>query len=102
MLASPALHSFSPDPNDDQQISLSAGDELNDVMSIGNGWSEGVNVGTGQKGVFPSSYVEILDVAAPPPPPPQAVRVSSPRGVRLICLYLNVLPDKDQRIKFIP
>ena len=51
LLDSPALHNFSPDPNDDQQISLSAGDELNDVMSIGNGWSEGVNVGTGQKGV---------------------------------------------------
>eukprot|EP00613_Pedinella_sp_CCMP2098_P044841 CAMPEP_0171773868 /NCGR_PEP_ID=MMETSP0991-20121206/55549_1 /TAXON_ID=483369 /ORGANISM="non described non described, Strain CCMP2098" /LENGTH=301 /DNA_ID=CAMNT_0012379687 /DNA_START=32 /DNA_END=934 /DNA_ORIENTATION=- len=77
-----ALHTFASDAADPAQMSLTAGDQLEGVLEIGNGWSEGVKIGSGQKGVFPSAYVQVKPKPAPkpppPPPPPAAPRPPPP------------------------
>jgi hypothetical protein len=104
-----AKYDFVGDPNDPTQMTLRLGERLTQVRvkrydcrepahapilpalsplrcflrkEIGNGWSEGTKA-TGDRGVFPSSYVEI-EASAPPPPPPPAgalLRCVAGRGV---------------------
>jgi hypothetical protein len=77
-----ALHAFPGDPADPTQIPLTPGDVLQDVLEIGNGWSEGCKTSTGQKGIFPSTYIEKIAPPAPPAPPaaPKPMAPPAPPG----------------------
>jgi len=70
------------------QISLKAGQVITVVVFGGAGsWSQGVELGTGKTGYFPSDYVQLIPKvaitqnSAPPPPPPVIMK---PKAVEKI------------------
>ncbi|WP_395241845.1 SH3 domain-containing protein, partial [Salmonella sp. s51933] len=44
--------------SDTDEISLKEGDVITNGEILGEGWMQGVNMRTGQKGMLPSNYVE--------------------------------------------
>ena len=44
--------------SDSDEISLKEGDIITNAEIVGEGWMQGVNIRTGEKGMLPSNYVE--------------------------------------------
>lgn len=59
-----ALYDFTGEPGT-AELSITAGELLTVIRdNVGDGWCEGFNQ-TGQSGLFPAAYVQIVEQAAP-------------------------------------
>jgi len=54
-----ALYEY--EAGDDDEVGFSEGDEVVDVRMVDDGWMYGTVARSGQRGLFPSNYVERIN-----------------------------------------
>ncbi|KAI1610073.1 SH3 domain-containing protein [Exophiala viscosa] len=65
-----ALYAYSP--TDAGDLALQQGDRIQVIEHMNNDWWRGRNERTGLEGIFPRSYVNVVDDKRPPMMPPQS------------------------------
>ena len=70
---------FEYEPENSDELRLSVGTIIEDVVKAEDGWMEGTL--NGSRGVFPDNFVKVLEDSAPPP-----AATSTDGGIVLTCM----------------
>ena len=82
-------------PQGEDEIALQKGDLCvapKPIMDL-RGWIKGTNKNSGEEGVFPGTYVSVVEDFTPPPPPRPPKPSSSCRGSKASKIFALIMVD---------
>ena len=79
-------------PQGEDEMALQKGDlcvAAKPIMDL-RGWIKGTNKTSGEEGVFPGTYVTVVEDFTPPPPPRPPKPTSSRRGSKASKIFVHI------------